>query len=148
MGRLHDDRISPSLLTLVDTDHVQVGSSLCLLVLLSHPDFLRTHQALVVLSACSIQRHLLSDSLFPRTYIYISARLFLYTSVVQCVDVLQRNGNFRHDRARALVTHAEGSVKIKVTLSRALKVEAGYKKSMSIYGDYCNGVWACVTGNK
>ena len=32
---------------------------------------------------------------------------------------------FRHGRARALVTHAEGSVKIKVTLSRGLKVEAG-----------------------
>ena len=87
-------------------------------MLLSHPVlrkpsyeiFLRTHQALAVLSACSIWRHLPSDSLFPRMYIYISAGLFVSTSVVQCVGVLWRNGNFRHGCARALVTHAEGSV--------------------------------------
>ena len=106
---------------------------MCLLVLLSHPllrrpsyeIFLRTHQALAMLSAYSIWRHLPSDSLSPRMYIYISAGLFVSTSVVQCISVLWRNGNFRHGRARALVTHAEGSVKIKVTLSRPLKVEAG-----------------------
>ena len=39
--------------------------------------------------------------------------------------VVWRNKNFRGGRARALVTHAEGSVKIKVTLSRPLKVEVG-----------------------
>ena len=128
--------MSSSLLTLLGTDRVQAGSSLCLLVLLSHPllrkpswcsyeIFLRTHQALAVLSAYSIWRHLPSDSLFPRMYIYISAGLFVSTSIVQCISVLWRNGNFRHGRARALVTHAEGSIKIKITLARPLKVEAG-----------------------
>lgn len=106
---------------------------MCLLVLLSHPllrrpsyeVFLRTHQALAVLSAYSTWRHLPSDSLFPSMYIYISAGLFLSTSVVQCVSVLWRNGTFRHGRAQALVSHAGGSVKISITLSRPLKVEAG-----------------------
>lgn len=58
-------------------------------------------------------------------YIYVSAGLFFSTSVIQCVSVLWRNGTFRHGSARALVTHAEGSVKIKLTLSRPLKVKAG-----------------------
>lgn len=106
---------------------------MCLLVLLSHPllrrpsyeIFLRTHQALAVLSAYSMWRHLPSNSLFPRMYIYISAGLFFSTSVVQCISVLWRNGTLRHGRARALVTHAEGSVKIRITLSRPLKVKAG-----------------------
>lgn len=88
---------------------------MCLLVLLSHPIlrrpsyeiFLRTHQVLAVLSAYSKWRHLPSDSLFPRMYIYISAGLFLSTSAVHCIRVLRRNGTFRHGHARALVTHAD-----------------------------------------
>ena len=115
------------------TDRVQAGSSLCMLVLLSHPllrrpsyeIFLRTHQALAVLSAYSIWRHVPSESLFPRMYIYISAGLFFSTSVVQCVSALWRNGTFRHGAARALVTQAEDAVKIQITLSRPLRVEAG-----------------------
>ncbi|MCJ1473145.1 hypothetical protein MMC13_001796 [Lambiella insularis] len=112
---------------------VIAGSSLCILVLLSLPllrrpsyeIFLRTHQALAVLSAYSIWRHVPSESLFPRMYIYISAGLFFSTSVVQCVSTLWRNGTFRHGAARALVTQAEDAVKIQITLSRPLRVEAG-----------------------
>jgi len=106
---------------------------LCLLILLSHPllrrpsyeVFLRMHQALAVLSAYSIWRHLPSNSLFPRMYIYISAGLFLSTFVIECVRVLWRNGTFRYGHARALVTHIDSSVKISITLSRPLKIEAG-----------------------
>jgi hypothetical protein len=128
-----DRKPSLPLALIDDIDCIQAGSSLCLLVILSHPllrrpsyeVFLRTHQALAVLSAYSIWRHLPSDSLFPRMYIYISAGLFLSTSVVEYVRVLWRNGTFQHGHARALVTHADGSVKVSITLSRPLKVEAG-----------------------
>ncbi len=58
-------------------------------------------------------------------YIYISAALFLSTSVVQCASVLWRSGTFRHGRARALISHAYGTVKISINLSRPLKVKAG-----------------------
>ena len=50
--------------------------------------FLRTHQALTVLSAYSIWRYLPSNSFFPRIYIYIFVGLFVFTSIVQCVNVL------------------------------------------------------------
>lgn len=83
------------------------------------------HQALALFSAYSIWRHLPSDSLFPRMYIYISAALFLSTSVVQCVSIVWWNGTFRHGHALALVTHAEGSVKITIRLSRPLSIQAG-----------------------
>jgi len=86
--------------------------------------FLRTHQALIALSACSTWRHLPFKSLFPRMYIYISAALFLSTSVVQCASVLWRSGTFRHDRARALISHAYDTVKISINLSRSLKIKA------------------------
>lgn len=58
-------------------------------------------------------------------YIYISAALFLSTSVVQCVSIVWRNGTFRHGPARAFVTYAEGSVKISIRLSRPLTIQAG-----------------------
>ena len=57
-------------------------------------------------------------------YIYISAALFLSTSVVQCVSVLWRSEMFRHDRARALISHVYGIFKISINLSRSLKVKA------------------------
>ncbi len=114
------------------TNHTQIESSLCVLLLLSHSllrrsfyeIFLRTHQALIALSACFIWRHLLFKSLFSCMYIYISAALFLFTSVVQCISVLWRSEMFRHDRARVLISHVYDTVKISINLSRSLKVKA------------------------
>ena len=82
------------------------------------------HQALIALSVCFTWRHLFFKSLFSCMYIYISAALFLFTSVVQCVSVLWRSETFRHDCARALISHVYDIVKISINLSWSLKVKA------------------------
>ena len=123
----------PSPLAFNITDFPQAGSSLCLLLLLSHPlvrrpsyeIFLRTHQALAALSAYAGWRHLPSGSLFPRMYIYISAALFLSMLIAQCGSVLWRSGTMRCGFARAVVMPAYGTIKVSIKLSRPLKVEAG-----------------------
>ncbi len=57
-------------------------------------------------------------------YIYISAALFLFTFVVQCISVLWRSETFCHDRAQALISHVYDTVKISINLSRSLKIKA------------------------
>ncbi len=82
------------------------------------------HQALIALSVCFIWCHLLFKSLFSCMYIYISAALFLFTSVVQCISVLWRSETFCHDRAWAFISHVYDTVKISINLSRSLKIKA------------------------
>jgi hypothetical protein len=66
------------------SDKLQAGSALCLLMLLlipflrkpSYEIFLRTHQALGSLVVYSIVRHLISQSNFNWSYVYIFAGVF------------------------------------------------------------------------
>ncbi len=105
---------------------------MCVLLLLLHSllrrsfyeIFLRMHQALIALSVCFIWCHLFFKSLFSCMYIYISAALFLFTSVVQCISVLWRSETFYHDHAQALISHVYDIVKISINLSRSLKIKA------------------------
>ncbi|KAG9229168.1 hypothetical protein BJ875DRAFT_524154 [Amylocarpus encephaloides] len=73
----------------------------------SYELFLRSHQALAALSAYSIWRHLPSEEAFPRTYLYISAGLFLFI------------------RARAQITHEHGAVRVRIQLQKELDIKAG-----------------------
>lgn len=106
---------------------------MCCIVVSSHPFlrkvsyeiFLRVHQALAVLFAYSAWRHLPSDGLFPRFYLYIYAALFLTTLLLQTGSVLYRNGIFRHGSSRADITHIHGAVKISIKLSQPIKIEPG-----------------------
>jgi predicted ferric reductase len=100
------------------------GSSLFLLLLLCNPFlrsfsyeiFIRIHQALAIVSAYSIWRHLESKPLIPRIPAYIFAAAFLLTLLLQ--------GFFIH-RSQARIAHFEDTIKVELTLSRPLKVKAG-----------------------
>jgi predicted ferric reductase len=99
--------------------------SLPLLRMLSYEIFIRTHQVLAVLSAYSIWRHLVSTPLLPRIYIYIFAGLFLSTLLLQCGFFIWRNKAIGRGFPRASISHMNDVVKIRLTLSRPLKVKAG-----------------------
>jgi len=114
------------------TNHTQVESSLYIFLLLLHSllhqsfyeIFLCTYQALIALSVCFTWHHLLFKSLFSCMYIYIFAALFLFTSVVQCINVLWRSEMFCHDHAQVLISHVYNIVKISINLSQSLKIKA------------------------
>jgi predicted ferric reductase len=99
--------------------------SLPLLRTLSYEIFIRTHQALAVLSAYSIWRHLVSTPLLPRIYIYIFAGIFLSTLLLQCGFFIWRNKAVGRSFPQASISHMNDVVKIRLTLSRPLKVKAG-----------------------
>ena len=109
------------------------ASALCLLVLLAQPlfrkpsyeIFLRTHQALAALFAYSVWRHLPSENLFPRFYIYLAAGLFLSSVLLSCWSILYHNGFFRYHCPRAYITNDSGTVKIRIVLQKPLKIDAG-----------------------
>jgi predicted ferric reductase len=99
--------------------------SLPLLRELSYEVFIRTHQALAVLAAYSIWRHLVSQPLLPRIYIYIFAGICLLTFLLQYGFIIWRNKAVGRSFPRASITHMNDTVKIRLTLSRPLKVKAG-----------------------
>ncbi|KAI9769850.1 MAG: hypothetical protein M1840_003844 [Geoglossum simile] len=109
------------------------ASSLCCIILLSlslfrkssYELFLRTHHALAALSAYSIWRHLPSEKLFPRVYLYISAGMFVLTFIVQGSIVRYQNGVFRYSRAQAHITHEHGTVRLRIHLRKPLRFKAG-----------------------
>jgi predicted ferric reductase len=92
------------------------------------------HQALAVLSAYVTWQHLPSKSPFPRVYIYIVAGVFLATLIWQCGIVIYRSRARGRGYCRAFITtldedeshnSKEEVVKIRLALSRKLKVKAG-----------------------
>lgn len=76
-------------------------------------------------SAYAVWRHLPSEKLFPRLYIYVSAGLLLSMFLLQSSNVIFRNGIFRHHLSRATITHDSGAVKIRLHLQKPLKVDDG-----------------------
>ncbi|KAH8585445.1 hypothetical protein B0O99DRAFT_530852 [Bisporella sp. PMI_857] len=107
--------------------------SLALLLLLacrifrkfSYEIFLRVHQALSALLTYAVWRHLPSDRRFPRGYIYISAGLYLATSILQVGSIIFYNGILRYYRSRATLTHDHGAVKVSIQLQKQLEFDAG-----------------------
>ncbi|OCK73598.1 hypothetical protein K432DRAFT_420664 [Lepidopterella palustris CBS 459.81] len=108
-------------------------SSLCCVLLLSVPLFrkpayelfLRAHHTLAMLSVYAIWRHLPSDKLFPRCYLYILVGLFLFMCIVQVGIVIYHNGFFRYRCARAYITHEYGAVRLRIHCQKPLAVKAG-----------------------
>ena len=63
--------------------------------------------------------------LLPRLYVYIFALIFLSILLLQCVFVIYRNRIIGGGCSRASISHVNEIVKIRLTLARPLKVEAG-----------------------
>jgi hypothetical protein len=91
----------------------------------SYELFLRLHHALAALYAYSIWRHLPSEAVSPRVYVYISARLFLFMCLVQGYHIIQRNGLFRYSRTRAQISHEAGAVRVRIQLQKRVAIKAG-----------------------
>jgi len=100
----------------------------------SYEIFLRIHQALAVLSAYATWQHLPSKSPFPRVYIYIVVGVFLTTLTWECGLVIYRNRARGRGYCRAFITtldederhnSKEEVVKVRLALSRSLKLKAG-----------------------
>jgi hypothetical protein len=87
--------------------------------------FIRTHQALAVLTAYSVWRHIVAEPLLPRIYLYIFAGIFLSTFLLQCGFGIWRNKAIGHNYPRASISHVNDIVKIRLTLSQSLKVKEG-----------------------
>jgi predicted ferric reductase len=87
--------------------------------------FLRTHQALAILSAFSIWRHTWPGTLFERLMIYIASFSFLSLLAVQSLCILYQNKAMNAGLCRAYVASSGGAVKIRLDLSRPIEVKAG-----------------------
>ncbi|KAF2195727.1 hypothetical protein K469DRAFT_758547 [Zopfia rhizophila CBS 207.26] len=109
------------------------GSSLCLLLLLSYPllrkpsyeIFLRVHRVLAVLSAFSIWRHLALLPFLSCLYVYSFAIMFLSMLLLQSAHFLYQNKAMGASLSQAYIIHNGNTIKIRLSLSRPLKVEAG-----------------------
>ncbi len=104
---------------------VLILQSLRLFWLFFYEAFLRDHQAAILVAGYALWKHTISGSKLPRLYVYISTRIFLATSVLQCVVVLYRNFSFRRDHSRALISKHRGSIRITIDISRSLNIRAG-----------------------
>ena len=91
----------------------------------SYELFLRGHQALAFFSLYAIWRHIRSEKLLPKLYIYISITIFVTTSVFQWGLTLYRNFSLQDGCGRALVVRWNGAVRINIRLSRPISVHAG-----------------------
>jgi predicted ferric reductase len=121
----------------------QGASSVGLLFLLSTPFlrrlfyevYLRIHQLLAVLLMYSIWQHLrlkLWPEQFhpPQLYVYISIWTFLVLSLLQFGAIIYRNWPVRSAYSRAYISHVDDTVKIRLKLSRHLRVEPGQYMSL------------------
>jgi predicted ferric reductase len=116
--------------------------SLPLLRALSYEIFIRSHQALAVLSAYSIWRHLASNPLLPRLYIYVFAVTFLATFLLQYSLIAWRNRAVGRSCPRASISHVNDIAKIRLSLSRPLEVKAGQHIELWIPLDFWS-FWQC-----
>jgi hypothetical protein len=83
------------------------------------------HQALAVLSAYSVWRHLALKPLLPRLYVYIFALTFLSILLLECSAVIYRNVSLVRGCTRVFLTNVNDVVKIRMELPRPLHVDAG-----------------------
>ncbi|KAH1598470.1 hypothetical protein KXX44_005587 [Aspergillus fumigatus] len=115
--------------------------SLSLFRRLSFELFLRTHQALAAVCIYMTWRHLPSESIFPRVYLYIPLAILLLSTFVHVLLFLYRNGilpsrtyPYASVMCRKKSKNTEGSdedpaegapLKIRVALPRPMHVKAG-----------------------
>ncbi|KAH7303114.1 hypothetical protein B0I35DRAFT_335710, partial [Stachybotrys elegans] len=105
--------------------------------------FLRIHQALAILAASLICRHLLTIPDFPRLYLYV------YASVASCLNIsylaliLYRNVSVGKPFPRAYLLSHGGSTRIIVDLPRALQIDAGQYINLWIWAPEMS-FWACM----
>ena len=115
------------------SDKLQGGSALCLLIFLSIPFlrkpsykiFLCTHQALASLVVYSVVRHLISQSNYNWSYVYIFAGVFVALLAFQCSVVMFRNKAWGRHFPQAFITHIHQTVMIRMTMSWPIEVKAG-----------------------
>ena len=91
----------------------------------SYEIFLSTQQGLAILCAFSVWRHLPSDRHFPHIYLYVFASLFGMTLALEGVTIVARNRFSYYRRSQATITSACGMVKVRIQLSKPLRVEPG-----------------------
>jgi len=109
------------------------------LLLLSHPFlrkpsyeiFLRLHQSLAVLSAFSIWQHLGLKTIWPKSYVFPQLYVYIFTWAFFCTFLFllgataYRNWPLKSGYSRAYITHVDDAVKIRLKLSKPVKVKPG-----------------------
>jgi predicted ferric reductase len=106
---------------------------LCCLLLLSLPFFrrlsyevfLRLHQTLAVVCAYATWRHLEPEAVFPRLVISVLAITFASMLLVQSALLLYHNKAMGAGLSRAQIVRSGDAIRIRLHLSRHIKVEAG-----------------------
>lgn len=89
---------------------------------------LRSHQVLSGLAAYSVWRHITKQPLFG-IYIYVPGGLFLVLFSAQlCLVLYRNNGKLSHAR----ISYKFGVIRIRLHLSKPLKIEAGQYISLWI----------------
>lgn len=109
-----------------------LSSSLALLFLSSkifrqafYETFLRSHQGLAIFYLYTIWRHIAPGTLASRIYLLTAAVTFSVSSLSQSIIVIARNYSPGQGCGRALVTRINDAVRIRIRVSRRLKVRAG-----------------------
>ena len=102
-----------------------VLQSLRLFRLPSYELFLRSHQAAALVAGYAIWKHVHVDLELPRLCVYISAGIFVLTSVLQCLVVLYRNVRLGGGYSRALISKHHSAVRMSINVPRPLEIRAG-----------------------
>lgn len=99
--------------------------SLRLFRLPSYEVFLRCHQAMAVVIAYALWRHVPSHLKLSRIYLLTSSCTFAATFALECFAILYRNVAIHRGRSRALVARQNHAVRMTIFLARPWKVKAG-----------------------
>jgi len=91
----------------------------------SYEVFLRCHQALAVVVAYALWRHVPSQSKLPRIYLLTSSCTFAATFVLECLTILYRNVTVGRGCSRALIARHNHAVRMTIFPARPWKVKAG-----------------------
>ncbi len=91
----------------------------------SYEVFLRCHQALAVVVAYALWRHVPSQSKLPRIYLLTSSCTFAATFVLECLIILYRNVTVGRGCSRALIARHNHAVRMTIFPARPWKVKAG-----------------------
>lgn len=83
------------------------------------------HQSLAIVTLLSIWRHLTLAPLFPRVIPIVAAAVFATMLVVQSAHVLYQNKAMGASLSQAYIIRDGEAVKVRLHLSRRIRVEAG-----------------------
>lgn len=88
---------------------------------------------MAALAIYSIWRHVPSEGVFPRMYLYVSAGLFLIMCIFQGYTVFRQNGIIRYKRAGALVTQEYGAIRVRIQLQKPVNIGVGQALNLWIW---------------